>query len=85
MEGRLNRREEYKPEYYTVEFDQSHPQLLGVEWSMDFKSDGYTLSPMVYDAIIPYSYANGQPLQLEIQKEFRYALVDGTETHTGLR
>ena len=35
---------------------------------------------MVYDAIVPYSFANGQPLQLEIQEEFRDALGDGTET-----
>ena len=36
IQGRLNRREEYKPDYYTVTWDHNHVQLLGVEMSMEF-------------------------------------------------
>jgi len=43
MEGRLNRREEYKPEYYRVEFDPSHPQLLGMEFKLEFNAEGFTM------------------------------------------
>ena len=44
VQGRLNRREEYKPDYYTVTWDQHHVQLLGVEMSMEFLEGGFELS-----------------------------------------
>jgi len=44
VEGRLNRREEYEPPYYTVEFDKSHPQLLGLEYRMELQPEGFDLT-----------------------------------------
>ena len=35
--GRLNKREVYKPEHFSVEFDKNHDQLLGAEFSLIFK------------------------------------------------
>ena len=37
--GRLNKREVYKPDHFSVEFDKNHNQLLGAEFSLTFQED----------------------------------------------
>ena len=41
--GRLNKREVYRPDHFSIEFDPHHDQLLGVEFSLSLKEDGYEL------------------------------------------
>ena len=35
--GRLNKREIYQPEHFSVEFDKNHDQLLGAEFSLNLR------------------------------------------------
>jgi len=71
IEGRLNRREEYKPEYYyRVEFDPSHPQLLGMEFKLEFNAEGFT---MLNEWQYPLSVYN---FELDEKVEFDFGEVD---------
>ena len=76
IQGRLKRREEYKPDYYTVTWDHNHVQLLGVEMSMEFSEGGFELSREVKGPLSLYSFANGQPVELSITPEFIETLED---------
>ena len=41
--GRLNKREVYLPGHFTVDFDKNHDQLLGIEFDITFRENGFEL------------------------------------------
>ena len=58
--GRLNKREVYRPEHFAVEFDPHHNQLLGAEFSISFKENGYALEiEQEADKLTAYNFHNG--------------------------
>ena len=59
VEGRLNRKEEYKPLYYSVEFDKDHLQLLAPEFRMELQPDVFILSFEREDLLSTYDYSEG--------------------------
>ena len=64
-EGRLNRREIYNPEHFSVEFDDTHDQLLGAEFSIDFSEDDFELEfKNLEDKLFAYNF-----LEAEINKK----------------
>ena len=78
--GRLNRREVYLPHHFRVEYDYDHPQLLGVEFSLDLGLEGYKLETLKKaEAISLYLFNRGKGeenwdglLFEEAQTEHRY-------------
>ena len=65
MEGRLNRREEYKPPYYNVEFDPLHPQLLGAEFKLELRPTEFEISATQFDNLSGYSFDLAEPVEFE--------------------
>ncbi|MDB2597706.1 hypothetical protein N9X97_04605, partial [Schleiferiaceae bacterium] len=64
IEGRLNRREEYNPRYYNVEFDRTHPQLLGTEFKLVLEPAGFTLAIVPVGNLISYNFDQAEPVML---------------------
>jgi len=65
IEGRLNRREEYKPPYYNVEFDPLHPQLLGAEFKLELRPTAFEISATQFDNLSGYNFDLAEPLEYE--------------------
>ena len=62
--GRLNKREVYQPEHFSVEFDKNHDQLLGVEFSLTFSENGYSLEILQEaDELTVYNFSKGEKKQ----------------------
>ena len=59
-EGRLNRRDIYKPEHFSVVFDDSHDQLIGAEWSIDFELDGFKIESKMVGFSAAYNFSTGK-------------------------
>ena len=69
--GRLNKREVYKPEHFSVEFDPLHQQLLGAEFALSFQDQGYELEiSQEADKLTAYNFQDGQEVNVENLKEF---------------
>ena len=59
--GRLNKREIYQPEHFSVEFDRNHDQLLGVEFSLTFSENNYVLeASQEADKLLAYNFHRGK-------------------------
>ena len=66
-EGRLNRREVYPQELFSVEFDPTHIQVLGLEFDLELQEKGFLLSTeQLVDRLIPYSYDRA-----EVEKDIK--------------
>ena len=62
--GRLNKREVYKPEHFSVEFDPLHKQLLGAEFSLSFRENGYSLEiSQEADKLTAYNFSKGKEMK----------------------
>ena len=78
--GRLNKREVYDPDHFSVDFDPSHPQLLGAEFTIDFRRDRIFLTVGKVASVLKlYDFDLGEELtapgQLPLpqhQEEFKY-------------
>ena len=59
-EGRLNRREVYQPEHFSVVFDEAHDQLLGAEWSVDFSEEDFGIEFKIIEPLTVYNFSSGE-------------------------
>ena len=70
--GRLNKREVYKPDHFSVEFDRSHDQLLGAEFSLTFEKDVVELDvSRDSDKLKVYNFDEGKEVKSEDLGAFR--------------
>ena len=85
VEGRLNRREEYRPKHYQVVFDPEHVQLLGAEWSIEFNEGGIDITAVQVDNFQLYDYSIGEaaefttPVELD-EETYSYAYGEWIES-----
>ena len=76
-EGRLNRREVYQPEHFSVVFDEAHDQLLGAEWSVDFSEEDFDIEFKIIEPLTVYNFSSGsliKKLKWTLLKKFPQVL-----------